>query len=416
MMVEVVTVLLAVLLAVFGVAFGWLVASKNLVGRVSRAEATVEAERATNEERLKQMQVSFEKAATEAFKTAVKNADEEKEASFSDATKALSNDLNEYAKAIQSAKEADIKRAAQLGEKVDNVSKLGISLADETRELTLALRGDSQAQGAWGEVVVENLLQNMGFVENRDYIKQLSETNEDRTRRRTDFILNLPNNRQVVIDSKVSLTAYTEYVKYAKEGDHDAANAAMQAHCKSIANHAKNLASKNYEHMEAINSLDFVLMVVPIQSAFDDAMRGDSELYKDIVGDRRVKVVSGVSFMLALQLIQEMWTRENQTRNQIEIVKRGGSLHDKIVIFLESFTAVGFEIGQAKNAYDQARNQLVEGPGNVVRQTEMLRELGAKSKKDLRNKSDVKLLAQEAEMNEHAISPTDMVIVEAEEE
>ncbi|HJM20249.1 MAG TPA: hypothetical protein QF802_07320, partial [Candidatus Thalassarchaeaceae archaeon] len=142
MMVEVVTVLLAVLLAVFGVAFGWLVASKNLVGRVSRAEATVEAERATNEERLKQMQVSFEKAATEAFKTAVKNADEEKEASFSDATKALSNDLNEYAKAIQSAKEADIKRAAQLGEKVDNVSKLGISLADETRELTLALRGD----------------------------------------------------------------------------------------------------------------------------------------------------------------------------------------------------------------------------------------------------------------------------------
>ncbi|MDP7043420.1 MAG: DNA recombination protein RmuC [Candidatus Thalassarchaeaceae archaeon] len=415
-MVEAVSVLLAVIAAGIGIAIGWLVNSKNLIERVSRAEATVEAERATNEERLKQMQLSFEKAATEAFKTAVKKADDEKESSFSDATKALSNDLNEYAKAIQSAKEADIKRAAQLGEKVDNVSKLGISLADETRELTLALRGDSQAQGAWGEVAVENLLQNMGFVEGRDYIKQLSETNEDRTRKRTDFILNLPNNRQIVIDSKVSLTAYTEYVKYTNEGDQDAANAAIQAHCKSIANHAKNLASKNYEHMEAINSLDFVLMVIPIQSAFEDAMRADTGLYADVVGDRRVKVVSGVSFMLALQLIQEMWARENQTRNQIEIVKRGGSLHDKIVTFLESFTTVGFEIGQAKNAYDQARNQLVEGPGNVVRQTEILRDLGVKSKKELRNKSGVKSLAEEAEMNEHAISPTEMVIVEAEEE
>ncbi|HIA24447.1 MAG TPA: DNA recombination protein RmuC [Candidatus Poseidoniales archaeon] len=415
-MVEPVSVLFAFIAVGIGIAIGWLVTSKNMVGRVSRAEAIVQAERGTNEERLKQMQTAFELAAAEAFKTAVKNADEEKGSSFQDATNALSNDLNEYAKAIQSAKEADIKRAAQLGEKVDNVSKLGISLADETRELTLALRGDSQAQGAWGEVVVENLLQDMGFVVGRDYTKQLSETKEDRTRSRTDFILNLPNNRQIVIDSKVSLTAYTEYVKYAKEGDCDAANGAMQAHCKSITNHAKNLASKNYEHMEAINSLDFVLMVVPIQSAFEDAMRADSKLYDDIVGDRRVKIVSGVSFMLALQLIQEMWTRENQTRNQIEIVKRGGSLYDKIVTFLESFTAVGFEIGQAKNAYDQARNQLVEGPGNVVRQTEMLRELGAKTKKDLRNKSGVKALAEEAEMNEHILVRNDMVIVEAEEE
>jgi DNA recombination protein RmuC len=149
--------------------------------------------------------------------------------------------------------------------------------------------------------------------------------------------------------------------------------------------------------MESINTLDFVLMVVPLESAFIDAMRADPSLYDDLVGDRRVKIVSGSSFMLALLLIQELWKRENQSRNQIELMERGGHLHDKVVTFLESFTTVGFELGQAKAAYDEAETQLTSGNGNVIRQTEMLRDLGAKVKKDLRGKSGVRLLAEEAE-------------------
>ena len=297
-------------------------------------------------------------------------------------------------KAIQEAEKADIKRSADLSNEVNSVSRLGITLAEETRELSLALRGDSQAQGAWGEVVIENLLQSMGFEKGRDYTTQFSETGEDRKRKQPDYVLNLPDNRQVVIDSKVSLTAYTEYVN---TGDEEEATIAMKNHCKSIRNHAKKLASKNYEHMESIHTLDFVLMLVPLEGAFIDAMRSDASLYEDLVEDRRVKVVSGSTIMLALMLIKELWNRENHSRNQIELMERGGLLHDKVVTFLESFTTVGFELGQAKAAYDEAETQLSSGTGNVIRQTEMLRVLGAKVKKDLRSKSGVRKLAEEAE-------------------
>ena len=383
----------------------WKIMSEQAARMVEEAMSQSKVEVATTEARLgaltdekdtmqNQMQNAFEVAAANAFKTAVENADGQKEASFKKATDELSKSMSGYIDAIKDADKADSLRVLGLEKEIGAMSKLGITLADETRELTLALRGDSQAQGAWGEVVVENLLQSMGFIEGRDYVKQLSETGDDGKRKRTDFVLNLPDKRQVIIDSKVSLTAYTEYV-YAE--DEEEAISAMKAHCTSIRKHAQGLASKNYQHMESINTLDFVLMVVPLESAFIDAMRADPSLYADLVGDRRVKIVSGSSFMIALLLIQELWKRENQSRNQIELMERGGHLHDKVVTFLESFTTVGFELGQAKAAYDEAETQLTSGTGNVIRQTEMLRDLGAKVKKDLRGKSGVRLLAEEAE-------------------
>ena len=383
----------------------WKIMSERAARLVEEARSQSEVKVATTEARLealtgekdnmqKQMQNAFEVAAANAFTAAVKNADDEKETSFKKATNELSKSMTQYIQAITAADKADSVRVKALEKEIGVMSKLGITLADETKELTLALRGDSQVQGAWGEVVVENLLQSMGFVEGRDYVKQLSETGEDGKRKRTDFILNLPDKRQVVIDSKVSLTAYTEYVNADNEEE---AIAAMKAHCVSIRNHAHDLASKNYQHMESIDTLDFVLMVVPLESAFIDAMRADPTLYGDLVGDRRVKIVSGSSFMISLLLIQELWMRENQSRNQIALMERGGHLHDKIVTFLESFTTIGFELGQTKAAYDDAENQLTRGTGNIIRQTEMLRELGAKVKKELRGKSGVRKLAEEAE-------------------
>ena len=379
---------------------------------IAAAEAREKSLEESKESMIQQMENVFQIAASNAFSKVVKDADEQKESAFKEATEALSSSMGQYMQAIQDAKEQDIERAATLGEKVDNVSALGTTLAEETRELSLALRGDSQAQGAWGEVVVENLLQSMGFVEGRDYVKQLSETAEDKSRKRTDFVLNLPDNRQVVLDSKVSLTAYTEYVNAEDETE---SNNAMKAHCKSIRQHAAGLASKNYEHMESIHTLDFVLMIVPLESAFIDAMRADPGLYHDLVMGRRVKVVSGTSLMLVLMLIQELWKRENQTKNQIELLNRAGALHDKVVLFLESFNEVGFEIGQAHNAFETARSRLISGDGNVIRQTEMLRELGAKTKKELREKSGVKKLAEEAESN-HNLEQTKLPMVLVEEE
>ena len=388
-----------------GASLGWALARSRAMSDTNsveeeliRAKALLEVGSNSEEKAQQQMLDGFRIAAGEAFSQAVEAADKQKESSFKKATDDLRQDLGGYIEAIQEAKEKDIARAATLGAKVDNVSALGTSLAQETRELALALRGDSQAQGAWGEVVVENLLQSMGFVEGRDYIKQEWDKGKNGEKgKRADFILKLPEKRQVVIDSKVSLTAYTEFVNAEDDGTSDSA---MKAHCRSIRDHSKKLATKNYEDMEGYNTPDFVLMVVPLEGAFIDAMRADQNLYEDLLVDRRVKVVSGSSLMLTLMLIQELWKREKQTRNQKEIVERGGRLHDKVVLFLETFTALGYELGQATDAYEKALEQLSTGSGNVIRQTEMLKELGSKTKKDLREKSGLRSLAERAEEEE----------------
>ena len=388
-----------------GASLGWALARSSTMSEANsveeeliRAKALLEVGSKSEEKTHQQMLDGFRIAAGEAFSKAVETADKQKESSFKKATEDLRQDLGGYIEAIQDAKEKDIARVATLGAKVDNVSALGTSLAQETRELTLALRGDSQAQGAWGEVVVENLLQSMGFVEGRDYIKQEWDKGKNGEKgKRADFILKLPENRQVVIDSKVSLTAYTEFVN---AEDDAASDSAMKAHCRSIREHSRKLATKNYEDMEGYNTPDFVLMVVPLEGAFIDAMRADQNLYEDLLLDRRVKVVSGSSLMLTLMLIQELWKREKQTSNQKEIVERGGRLHDKVVLFLETFTALGYELGQATDAYEKALEQLSSGSGNVIRQTEMLKELGSKTKKDLREKSGLRSLAERAEEEE----------------
>ena len=388
-----------------GASLGWALARSRTMSETNsveeeliRAKALLEVGSKSEEKTHQQMLDGFRIAAGEAFSKAVETADKQKESSFKRATEDLRQDLGGYIEAIQDAKEKDIARVATLGAKVDNVSALGTSLAQETRELTMALRGDSQAQGAWGEVVVENLLQSMGFVEGRDYIKQEWDKGKNGEKgKRADFILKLPENRQVVIDSKVSLTAYTEFVNAEDDATSDLA---MKAHCRSIREHSKKLATKNYEDMEGYNTPDFVLMVVPLEGAFIDAMRADQNLYEDLLVDRRVKVVSGSSLMLTLMLIQELWKREKQTSNQKEIVKRGGRLHDKVVLFLETFTALGYELGQATDAYEKALEQLSSGSGNVIRQTEMLKELGSKTKKDLREKSGLRSLAERAEEEE----------------
>ena len=388
-----------------GASLGWALARSRTMSEANsveeeliRAKALLEVGSKSEVKTHQQMLDGFRIAAGEAFSKAVETADKQKESSFKKATEDLRQDLGGYIEAIQDAKEKDIARVATLGAKVDNVSALGTSLAQETRELALALRGDSQAQGAWGEVVVENLLQSMGFVEGRDYIKQEWDKGKNGEKgKRADFILKLPENRQVVIDSKVSLTAYTEFVNAEDDATSDSA---MKAHCRSIREHSKKLASKNYEDMEGYNTPDFVLMVVPLEGAFIDAMRADQNLYEDLLVDRRVKVVSGSSLMLTLMLIQELWKREKQSSNQKEIVERGGRLHDKVVLFLETFTALGYELGQATDAYEKALEQLSSGSGNVIRQTEMLKELGSKTKKDLREKSGLRSLAERAEEEE----------------
>ena len=248
------------------------------------------------------MSDSFKLMARQAFEDVKNNAEIEKKEEFKRVTDDFSTILKEYKKSMDAIEASMIDRESALREKVENVSQLGLKLSDDTKNLTKALKGDSHAQGAWGEVVVENLLQSMGFVSERDYVKQYSETAVDKTRKRADFVVYLPDNKQVVIDSKVSLTAYNEFVNSDNELT---ASTSIEKLCKSIRTHASDLSSKNYQHMDSIQTLDFVLMVVPLESAYIAALHHDPSLYNDMVGNRRVKIVSGTTIMLALMLIQE---------------------------------------------------------------------------------------------------------------
>ncbi|MDP6866756.1 MAG: DNA recombination protein RmuC [Candidatus Poseidoniaceae archaeon] len=329
------------------------------------------------------MKDSFKILAQDAFEEAMKKADAEKESSFQGATKELQDKLHLFNENINRFERESIQRDTNLKNEISTVANLGIQLSEDTKSLTNALKADAQAQGAWGELVLENLLQSMGFKEGRDYVAQLGETSADGKRKRTDFIIYLPDNRQVIIDSKVSLKAWNAFVNAQSD---DEADKALKEHCESISSHAKKLASKRYQDMESINSVEFVLMFVPLESAFGAAMRQSPELYMDLAGNINVKVVTGATIVTALLLIKDMWKRELQSKNQVRLVDEAGKLHDKIVLFLESFTQLGFEIKQTNEAYEEAMNRLSTGTGNVIKRTDDLKKLGAKVKKEINTK------------------------------
>ena len=331
-------------------------------------------------EREESMKASFKLLSQEALDTLKQKADVEKQSAFGEATSSLSKTLETYMENISRIERETIERNTKLESEIGKVAELGLELSEDTRNLTRALKADSQAQGAWGELVPENLLQSIGFEEGRDYDTQHGETSSDGKRLRTDFIIHLPDNRQVIIDSKVSLTAWERYVNSEDDAETETA---LKAHCNSIKNHATTLAKKNYQDMKSVNTVEFVLMFVPLESAFGAAMRQNPDLYFDLSGNTRVKVVTGATIVTALMLIKDMWKREHQSQNQQKLIEEAGALHDKIVLFLESFETIGTELGQAKSAYDEALNRLSEGTGNVIRRTTKLKQLGAKVKKEL---------------------------------
>jgi DNA recombination protein RmuC len=197
----------------------------------------------------------------------------------------------------------------------------------------------------------------------------------------------MPDNRQVIIDSKVSLTAWDKFVN---AEDEEESEAAMKEHVASVNNHVKTLAKKNYQDIEQVNTVDFVLMFVPLEPAFGAAMRIRPDLYQEFAENNRVKVVTGGTIVIALMLIQDIWKRERQSGNQVKLIDEAGKLHDKIVLFLDSFKQLGHEIGQASVAYDEAMSRLSVGPGNVIKRTNDLKLLGAKVKKEI----DTQLLTE----------------------
>lgn len=298
--------------------------------------------------------------------------------------KPLGEKLTEFRSTVESAHREETAQHRVMKEKISGLEKLNERLHEDATNLSRALTSNVKAQGNWGEQQLERLLEISGLQKGMEYSTQYSVTTEGGQRIQPDLVLHLPEGKSIVLDSKVSLVAWTRL----QAADDDAARAgALKEHIGSLRAHVKNLAEKRYAEIAELNSLDFVLMFVPIEAALIAALQADPELAEFALRNK-VALLSPTNFLATMRTVGSVWAVHKQNRNAQEIAKRAGLLYDKFAGFVENLQQVGERLRQAQQSYDSALGQLSTGPGNLLRQTEMLRELGARNTKQLDSSLD----------------------------
>ena len=287
-----------------------------------------------------------------------------------------------FEKKVEDTYEKGLKDQTDLKAELKKLHDLNMRISDEANNLTKALKGDVKKQGNWGEVILERILERSGLTEGREYEKQFSTTGENGQRLQPDVVINLPEQKHIIVDSKVSLVAYERFVNATDENDR---NRFVKEHLLSVKNHVKILSEKHYQNASGINSPDFVLLFVPIESSFSVAIEADHDLFS-YAWDNKVVIVSPSTLLATLRTIASIWQQENQTRNALEIARQGGALYDKFVAFIADLEKIGNNLEQTRKNYDLAMNKLYDGRGNLVRSAEKLRDLGAKANKELPQK------------------------------
>ncbi|WP_430973280.1 DNA recombination protein RmuC [Sunxiuqinia rutila] len=287
-----------------------------------------------------------------------------------------------FEKKVEDTYEKGLKDQTDLRAELKKLHDLNLKISDEANNLTKALKGDVKKQGNWGEVVLERILERSGLTEGREYEKQFSVIGENGSRLQPDVVIHLPDQKHLVVDSKVSLVAYERLVNAENEPDRLKHS---KDHLQSLKTHIKLLSEKHYQSAAGMNSPDFVLLFVPIESSFSVAIQADQDLF-NYAWDNKVVVVSPSTLLATLRTIASIWQQENQTRNALEIARQGGALYDKFVNFVADLEKVGNNIEQTRKNYDLAMNKLNDGRGNLIRSAEKLRELGSKANKELPQK------------------------------
>lgn len=291
----------------------------------------------------------------------------------------LREKFGEFQAKVESLEKDGITGRTELKTQIEQLRTLNERLSEDAANLVTALKGSSKTQGDWGELVLEKLLESAGLRRNLEYRVQETIGREDGSNARLDIILDLPDDRHLIIDSKVSLISYTEYCN---TDDEEERRQALRLHLQSIRAHLKGLSAKEYQDLYGLNSLDFVLMFVPIEPAFMLAIANDNRLWQEAY-EKKVLLVSPSSLLCVVRTVAQIWRQERQARNVEEIARRGRMLLDKFVGFTEDLQSIGRKLGDAREAYDRAYNKLTRADGNLVAQAQKLVKLGIRPNKTL---------------------------------
>ncbi len=291
----------------------------------------------------------------------------------------LQEKITDFEKKVENTHKESIDYHAALRQQILGLKEMNLQMSKETLNLTKALKGDSKIQGNWGELVLERVLEKSGLEKGREYEIQKSFTTEEGNRVQPDVIINLPDGKKMIIDSKVSLTAYEKYIN---EEDDEQKSSFLKEHVNSLKRHVEQLGSKNYQHLYQMESPDFVLLFIPIEPAFAIALNEDTQLYNKAF-ERNIVIVTPSTLLATLRTIDSMWTNQKQQENAYEIARQAGALYDKFDGFVTDLVKIGKKMDEAKTEYEGAMNKLVDGKGNLITSVQKLKIMGAKAKKSL---------------------------------
>mgnify|MGYP000468814771 CR=1 FL=1 len=355
--------------------------------RLAKAEvefANLREKLATQKQEMEELQkkftTEFENIANKILEKNSEKFTAANQKNLSEVLNPLKEKIQQFEKKVGDTYEKGLKDQTDLKAELKKLYELNSKISQEANNLTKALKGDVKKQGNWGEVVLERILERSGLDEGtRGYEKQYSDRSEEGKRIQPDIVINLPDNKHIIVDSKVSLIAYEKAVNAETEEDRQKH---VKEHLLSLKTHCKGLSEKHYQSAQNLNSPDFVLLFIPVESSFSLAVQEDQDIFA-YAWDMKVVLVSPSTLLATLRTIASIWQQENQTRNALEIARQSGALYDKFVGFVSDMEKIGKNISTTQNSFNDAMNKLQTGSGNLVRRVENIKKLGAKTAKEL---------------------------------
>ena len=321
----------------------------------------------------------FENLANKILDDKSKKFTEQNKVNLENVLNPLKENISKFEKKVDETYKTEAAERNSLKGEIKALVMLNKQISEEANNLAKALKGDTKKQGNWGEIILEKVLERSGLQKGVEYEMQVSITADDGKRLQPDVIVYLPDKKHVAIDSKVSLIAYNSFVNSTIDDEREQH---LLAHITSVKTHIKGLSEKNYQSLNGLNTPDFVLMFMPIESSFSLAVQADNELF-NYAWERKIVIVSPSTLLATLRTISSIWKQERQTRNAIEIAKQSGELYDKFVGFLNDLIEVGKKMDSTKKSYEEAMNKFSSGKGNLIKRAETIKELGAKTTKDI---------------------------------